>query len=40
MQLCTCRNVRIELQKIQLFLAVFRVDGREQHAAGIDPLYT
>ncbi len=36
MQLCTCRNVRIELQKIQLFLAVFLVDRGEQHAAGFN----
>ena len=35
-QLCACRNVRVELQKMQLFFAVLPMDRRKQHAAGFD----
>ena len=34
--LCACRNVRIQHEKMELFLAVFMVDRGDQHATGVD----
>ena len=35
-ELCACRNVRINHQQMQLFLAVFVMHGGDEHTAGID----
>ena len=35
-QLCACRNVRIDHQQMQLFFTVFVMHGWDQHTAGVD----
>ena len=35
-QLCACGNVRIDHQKMELFLLPFLMDGTEKHTAGFN----
>ena len=35
-ELCACRNVRIHHQQMELFLAVFVMDGGDEHTAGVN----